>query len=137
MNLLIRRFSSVTLFFCLGIASSQALAINVKPGLWEWTTTMKIPGTSMGLPALDYRSCISIKDLVPRLPGNEHCKITSHIIEDERVDWIMECTIKKHTYIHTGNLTFNKTTAMGQSQSSSNGSAVNTMLLGSYIGACK
>lgn len=137
MGLLTRTFYSISLCILLGMSSTSALAINAKSGLWEWTTTFTLPGAPMDLPTVEYRSCITAKDLAPRPPGNDNCKITSHVIAEDRVDWVLECTAKKQTYTHAGNLTFNGTTAMGESQASSNDSAITSMILGSYIGPCR
>lgn len=137
MSLFIRSCYSITLCLSLGMASTSALAINAKSGLWEWSTTFKLPGSNFGLPAVEYRSCISSKNLAPKPPGSDNCKITSHKIEEDHVDWALECTVKNQTYIHTGHLTFNGTTAMGESQASSNGSAMTSMILGSYVGPCR
>ena len=132
-----RSFNFIALCLFLGMTSTTALAINAKTGLWEWTTSFKLPGAPADIPAVEYRSCISSKELVPRPPGNDSCKITSHVIEEDRVDWTTECTVHEHTYIHPGNLTYYGTTSMGESQASSNGSAITMMILGSYIGPCR
>ena len=136
MNFSIRHLFSMTLFACLSTMSTHTLAMNAKAGAWEWTTTFKIPGMPISIPAATYRSCISIKDLVPRPATSSNCKITSHIIELDRVDWTMECTMNKNTFVHTGYLTYNDTAAMGASQSQSGGSTLSSTILGSYIGPC-
>jgi hypothetical protein len=137
MKLLMRGFSFIVLFTCLGMISTQALAMNAKLGMWEWTTTIDLPGTPIGLPPIIYRSCISAKKLAPKPPNSENCKITSHTIEADRVDWTMECSAKKNTYIHTGHMNYNDTAAMGESSASSTGSAISSMILGSYIRSCR
>lgn len=136
MKLSIYHFSKIGLFICLGMISTQTFSMNAKLGLWQWTTTINLPGMPSGLPMQDYQSCISAKNLAPKPAGNENCKIISHTIEEDRVDWIMECAEPGNIYIHTGHLKYNDTVAMGGSEASSNGSSMSTMLLGSYIGAC-
>ena len=136
MNFSIRHLFSITLFACLSTMSTHTLAINAKPGAWEWTTTFKIPGYSISIPAAIYQSCISKNNLVPRPATGGNCKITSHTIEVDRVDWIMECTTNNKTYAYTGYLTYNDTAAMGSSQSQSDATALSSMILGSYIGPC-
>ena len=136
MNFSKRHLFSITLFACLSTMSTHTLAMNAKVGDWEWTTTYKIPGTPISVPAAIYQSCISKNDLVPRTATSSNCKLISHTIEVDRVDWIMECTTNKKTFVHTGYLTYNDTTAMGVSHVQSDDSALSTTTLGSYIGPC-
>ena len=137
MNSFMRHYFLITMFVFLGTISTQTLAMNAKLGQWEWTTSLNIPGLPAGLPLSDYRSCISSKNLVPKPPGNEHCKIISHSIDGNRVDWKMSCSQQSQSSLHTGNLIFNKTTAMGESLYTTNGETISAILLGSYIGSCK
>ena len=138
MNSYIRNYSLITLFVFLGITSTPTLAMNAKLGQWEWTTSLNLPGPGgSALPLGDYRTCISSNNLVPRPTGNEHCIITSHSINENRVDWNMKCSEQGQNSMHTGNLIFNKTTAMGESQFTTNGEIISAVILGSYIGSCK
>ena len=135
---LTRRFSLLALCVFLSISSMQAHAINAKMGLWEWTTTLKIPGVPVGIPAIAYKSCITSKYLAPKLPTNsDSCKLTSHTVKEDRIDWVLKCDVNNNTFTHTGHLIYNDTTAMGESQSSSSNSSMSSMILGSYIGPCK
>ncbi|MDH5711304.1 MAG: hypothetical protein OEZ15_06530 [Gammaproteobacteria bacterium] len=115
------------------MTSTQALAINAKLGMWEWTTTINIPATPSGLPVIEYRSCITPKNMAPKPPRSENCSLTSQTIEENQVNWTMQCETKGNTYVHTGKLTYNGTTAMGETEISS----VSTSILGSYVGKCR
>lgn len=137
MNPPIHRFSLIALSLCLSLAVTPSFAVNAKLGMWEWTTSFNMSDASKGFPPNVYRSCITANNLVPLPPGNEHCKVVSHTITDDRVDWKLECGKHNQTYTHSGNLTYNKTSAMGQSQPSTNNSGMSTMILGTYIGRCK
>ena len=136
MNFLMRHLFSAALFSCLCTVSTHSLAVDVKSGTWEWTTTVEILGTSISVPAALYQSCISTSNLVPRSASSTNCKVTSHTINADRVDWTMKCTRHKKTSTHTGYMIYNDTAAMGASQSQSGDSAISTTILGSYIGPC-
>lgn len=137
MSLLKRGFYSITLCLCLGLASTQALAINAKSGMWEWTTTVMIPGSPFGLPNAEYKSCITSKNLGTQPPGNDHCKLTSQTIDGDRVDWKAQCAGTELSASIQGHLIYNATTAMGESIITSGSSSTKITILGSYIGPCK
>lgn len=115
------------------ITSTQAHAINAKLGMWEWTTTINIPGAPLGIPTIAYQSCISSKNMAPKPPNSDNCKLTSQAVEEDQFSWNMECEAKGNTYVHTGKITYNGTTAMGETEIS----GVSMSILGSYIGKCR
>ncbi|MDH5388990.1 MAG: DUF3617 domain-containing protein [Gammaproteobacteria bacterium] len=137
MPLFLRSLTLSTIGFFLVVTSTQALAINAKPGMWEWTTTLTIPGGPAGIPVSAYKSCITLKDLSPKSPDNDHCKPSSQKIDDDRVDWQIQCGNTDSPTLIDGHLIYNSTTAMGESTISFGNSSISSTILGSYIGACK
>lgn len=137
MPLLLRSLTLSSLSLFLVTASSQALAINVKSGMWEWTTTITIPGAPIGIPVSAYTSCITLKDLSPKSPDNKHCTPSTQKIDGDRVDWKIQCGNTDSPTFLDGHLIYNSTTAIGESTITFENSSISSAILGSYIGACK
>lgn len=65
---------------------------NVKPGKWQVTTRMEMPGMQMNMPPMTHIQCITEDDYVPQTsqPGEE-CKITQTRVSGDTVTWTMHC----------------------------------------------
>ena len=137
MPILIRSLTLSSLSLFLVMTSSQALAINVKSGMWEWTTTLTIPGVPVGIPVSAYTSCITLKDLSPKSPGNDHCTPNAQKIDGDRVDWKIQCGNADSPTFLDGYLIYSSTTAIGESTITFENSSISSTILGSYIGTCK
>lgn len=67
----------------------------LKPGLWEMTVQMEMPGMPQGMPPQVFKHCLTEKDVVPHKarPG-EDCKMTSYKLKGTSITWSMRCTHK-------------------------------------------
>ena len=65
---------------------------NIKPGKWEVTTRMEMPGMQMNMPAMTHTQCLTENDYIPETsqPGEE-CKITKTKVSGDTVTWNMHC----------------------------------------------
>lgn len=92
----------MTVAFCALIAASLLAQSQMKPGLWEVTTQMDMPGMPVKMPATTTRSCVTpeqarnpgetIGDPSGRGRGNSNCKASDQKIDGNKVTWKMACT---------------------------------------------
>ena len=80
---------------------------NVKPGKWEVTTRMEMPGMQMNMPPMTHTQCITENDYVPQTgqPGEE-CKITKTMVSGDTVTWTMHCRGEGGEMNGTGTVTY-------------------------------
>jgi hypothetical protein len=67
----------------------------IKPGLWEITTTMVMPGMPFQSPPQTVRHCVTpqqAKDVEKSLPINKDCKIIDLRSTAKKINWKAECT---------------------------------------------
>ena len=71
-----------------------------KPGQWEMTMQMEMPGMPMKLPPFKHTMCVTAEDLkdpqksVPSDPKSK-CTISDYKIDGNKVSWAMECPKQK------------------------------------------
>ena len=71
-----------------------------KPGQWEMTMQMDMPGMPVKLPPFKHTMCITAEDLkdpqksVPSDPKSK-CTISDYKIDGNKVTWTMECPKQK------------------------------------------
>ena len=69
----------------------------IKPGLWEITTTIEMPGMPFQQPPQTVRHCVTpqeAKDPEKSLPINKDCKIVDLKSSANKINWKVECTGK-------------------------------------------
>lgn len=79
----------------LSLPSRAPAADIVKPGLWEITTTMEMPGMPFQQPPQTVRHCVTpqeASDPKKSVPKNENCEIIDLKSSSHKVNWKMECT---------------------------------------------
>jgi hypothetical protein len=67
----------------------------IKPGLWEITTTMEIPGVPFQSPPQTVRHCVTqqdAEDIEKSLPIRKDCKIIDLRSSANKINWKVECT---------------------------------------------
>lgn len=88
------------------IVSTQA-GPNMKPGLWEVTVKMEVPGMPMAIPPMTTQHCITKEDPVPRTQKpSEECEITDQSVSGDTVTWRVRCKSGGMTTVGTGNITY-------------------------------
>lgn len=79
----------------IGVAASFAM----KPGLWEITTTMEMPGMPMQMPAQANKWCYTAQNLKerdsvvpkPQQTGDTRCEVKDFKQSGNTVRWTLEC----------------------------------------------
>ena len=90
---MIRKLLAVSVILLATVSFSLAGSKpNVKPGKWQVTTRMEMPGMQMNMPPMTHIQCITEDDYVPQTsqPGEE-CKITQTRVSGDTVTWTMHC----------------------------------------------
>ena len=67
----------------------------IKPGLWEITTTMEMPGVPFQSLPQTVRHCVTqqdAKDIEKSLPISKDCKIIDLRSSANKINWKVECT---------------------------------------------
>ena len=92
-----------TVAFCALFAVTLLAQAEMKPGLWEVTTQMEMPGVPVKIPATKATSCVTPEQAknpggtVPNAGGRgrggkDDCKATDQRIDGNKVTWKMACT---------------------------------------------
>jgi hypothetical protein len=64
----------------------------MKPGLWEITVNMEIPGMPFQSPSHTMRECYTAEDVQGEpVPANENCEITNYKSSGNKITWQLEC----------------------------------------------
>jgi hypothetical protein len=111
----------------------------MRPGQWQTTITMQMPGMPMAVPPIVSSSCLTEKDLVPQAqqPGQD-CKVTKHSVKDKTVEWAMECKDKSGaTMTGTGKVTYRADTFEGTMTMNMPSASLAYQMTGKRLGECK
>jgi len=77
----------------LSVASPLQAADSMKPGLWEITTSMEMPGMPFQPPPQTVRHCYTPQEVKEQpVPKDEQCKVTDLKSSGSKVSWKLECT---------------------------------------------
>ncbi len=80
---------------------------DMKPGLWEITTKMEMPGMPMSMPASTHTQCLTKQDMVPSgSQENENCKAKSIKITGNTVKWEIVCKTEGGVSKGKGKITY-------------------------------
>ncbi len=94
----------MTLALCALVAAPLLSQSQMRPGRWEVTTQMEMPGMPMKIPPSTSTSCVTpeqannpgstLGDPGGRGRGNSSCKATDQKIDGNKVTWKMSCADK-------------------------------------------
>jgi hypothetical protein len=116
---------------------------NMKPGQWETTVQMEMPGMPVAMPPTTTSSCLTEKDLVPNAaPPGQECKVTKQKFVGDNVEWSVECKDKSGAVsTMTGKGTYKGETFAGTMQMTMNQGGgpmqMNAKMTGKRVGDCK
>ncbi len=129
----------IVFFVTLGAVATEAKELDLKPGMWQWTTTMQMQEMGFSMPPITYSYCISEKDLIPTQSSQESkdCKLTQNKTVGNTVMWTVECTTEGEKSVSTGKMTYKKTTAEGKIEMTSQGMKMISTISGKRTGNCK
>ncbi len=117
-----------------GIGSAAEM---MKPGLWEITTSMEMPGMPMQIPAQTMRHCYTEQEIREQpVPKDQNCKMTDLKTTGNKVSWKLECTGEmagtgEGEIIHRGDSAYE-----GKALIRTQGMAMTTKYQGKRVGPC-
>jgi len=102
MRLMFTAASRVSLAASLFVAGADAGRSRLKPGLWEITSTMDMPGMPVPIPPRTHTQCITAKDaddpkkFAPESSGkDQECSLKDYKATGDKVTWSVECQGKR------------------------------------------
>jgi hypothetical protein len=121
-------------------AGAQSPKSPQKPGKWQVTMEMDMPGMPMKMKPMTHEMCVTEEDLkdpqknVPADPKSD-CKVTDYKVKDNTLTWAMDCPSQQAK--GTGEMTY---TASGESYTGAMTMAVagremTTKYTGKWLGA--
>lgn len=85
-------WSGVAAAVVLFLPTPSAAAGTMKPGLWEITTSMEMPGMPFQPPAQTMRHCYTEQEVKEGpVPKDNNCRITELKATGSKTSWKMEC----------------------------------------------
>jgi hypothetical protein len=109
----------------------------MKPGLWEITVDLEIPGMPFQPPAQTIRQCYTAEDVKGEpVPADENCQITNYKSSGNKVTWQLECT-GAMAGKGEGEIVFQGDSAYeGKATIQTQGMAMTTQYTGKRLGEC-
>ncbi|MEW6674355.1 MAG: DUF3617 family protein [Thermodesulfobacteriota bacterium] len=126
---------------CMFLAVLPARALDFKPGKYEITVKMEIPGMPGGMPAQTSTQCLNEKNPVPdSSPDPQGCKMTNLKTSGNTVTYTIECSQKGMEGKSAGEITYKGDSFEGTTKTSmgpeAGGMIVTTVVKGKRIGKC-
>ncbi len=123
----------------LSLPSMAPAAVMIKPGLWEITTTMEMPGMPFQSPPQTMRHCVTpqeAKDPEKSLPIDKDCKIIDLRSSANNINWKVEC-IGQIAGTGEGEIAYKGDTSYeGKTKIQSQGMTFNMNHKGRRVGEC-
>jgi hypothetical protein len=105
----------VVIVLAVTITASSAIAQTnpMRPGRWEMTMQMEMPGMPMAMPAMKNTRCVTQQEVdspnrgLPSGPNNNpnECKVSDYKVSGSTVTWMMAC-MGQPSMTGTGELRF-------------------------------
>lgn len=127
---------------CLLLATLPAWGLDLKPGKYEITAKVEMPGMPGGMTPQTTTQCLTEQDPVPHSSASvQECKIIEMETKGNTVTYKMECNQQGMKTISTGRMTYSKESFEGTTQMSmgpeAGGMTVTTLVKGKRIGDCE
>lgn len=86
-------FILVGLVLSLFSAPLYAAAAEMRPGLWEITMTMEMPGMPYAMPPTTHTQCVKPEDNKSAIPAekSDECQIVDNKVSGNKMTWKMKC----------------------------------------------
>lgn len=110
----------------------------MKPGLWEITTSMEMPGMPFQPPPSTVRHCYTPEEVKAQpVPGDEQCKVTDLKSSGNKTSWKFVCTGEAASK-GEGEITYRGDSAYeGKSRMETEGMTMNMKYKAKRLGDCK
>jgi len=127
---------------CMLLAALPAWGLDLKPGKYEITAKVEMPGMPGGMPPQTTTQCLNEQSPVPdSSAGAQGCKITDMKTKGNTVTYTMECDQQGMKTKSTGEMTYNGDAFEGTTQTvmgpAAGGMTVTTVVKGKRIGKCE
>ena len=130
--------------FALTLVSGAAVAADVpqRPGKWEVSMQMDMPGMPFKMPAIKTQVCVTEEDLkdpnksVPKDQNSKDCKVSDYKVDGNTVTWKMVCTGKTKGE-GEGEMTYSGDSYEGKMVFNMEGTEMTTKYKGKFLGECK
>jgi hypothetical protein len=127
---------------CMLLAALPAWGLDLKPGKYEITAKVEMPGVSGGMPAQTTTQCLNEQNPVPASSaGAQGCKITDMKTKGNTITYTMECNQQGMKIKSAGEITFKGDSFEGTTKTSmgpaAGGMTVTTVIKGKRIGNCE
>ena len=130
----IRSLAVCTLFFALAAFADETA---VKPGKWQLTMQVEIPGIPVKLPPTNFAQCVTesdAKSLIPQDNNSKQCKFSDYKVTGSTVSWSMDCP--KDNMKGTGQLSYTAESLTGAMQVNKDGQDFTMKYDGKRVGEC-
>jgi hypothetical protein len=113
----------------------------VKPGKWQWTMEMEIPGMPVKMPPIKFEHCVTEEDAkkaeggIPKDKKQKDCKYGDPEIDGNTIRWTIDCPKQKMT--GKGEITYEDDSMTGRMDMVSNGQEMSAKYSGKYLGSCE
>mgnify|MGYP001087919804 CR=1 FL=1 len=127
---------------CMLLVSLPAWGLDLKPGKYQITAKVEMPGMPGGMPAQTMTQCLNEQNPVPNTSAGAHgCKITDMKTKGTTINYAMDCKQEGMTIKTTGKMTYKGDSFEGTSRTNmgpaAGGMTVTTVVKGKRIGNCK
>ena len=116
-------------------------ADGMRPGMWEITSTMNVPGMPMNMPPTTVKQCYTkedVKDQKKLINKDKNCTVTDFKSTGNKVAWKMKCT-GQNAGTFSGETTFagdSYDSAMKMDSEGGKGRSMSMKVKGKRVGNC-
>jgi len=120
------------------LPGASAAAEKMKPGMWEITSTMEMPGMPFQPPPQTIRHCYTAQDVQQSpVPSDSSCEVSSLKQSGNKVNWVVDCSGEmsgrgKGEIVYQGDSAYSGTMSM-----EAEGMTMKTKYKAKRIGDCK
>jgi len=134
-------FIFTSLIMAVALVFSQAKAEpNMRPGQWEITSTMEMPGMAFSMPDIKSKQCITREDLVPKNEEQDkECKMQEIKVSGDTVTWTVKCDSPGEKMLSKGKIVYHGDTFEGAVITTSDQMplGMRQKMAGKRLGGCK
>lgn len=133
-----KQFWSILLVGFSMVFFSAAGASDMKPGLWEITTSVEMPGMPYQPPPQTIRHCYTEQDVKENpVPKDDTCKITDLKTSGNKTTWKMVCTGEAASKGEGEMIFYGDSAYEGKNRMEMQGMLMTTKYKGKRLGECK
>jgi hypothetical protein len=138
---MVKKTAIIGMFVSLLILALPAWGIDLKPGKYQITSKVNMPGMPGGMPPQTITQCMTEQDPVPHTSaGANGCKITNMTTEGDTVKYTLVCEQQGMQSESSGEMTYKGETFYGTTQTkmgpSGGGMTITTKINAKRIGKC-